>query len=341
MSDAGPKHDAIRLAIARLRDRAETSPSLEDAHTRAIAIGKIATDEFASSAKMSAEYFCKFVMRRLEEGADFERIALELNDPGRTLKFTASTLGNLFKQVFDNLSVENTCWLEIEPAAPEIPPDLSVRISTPAGTAGEDTPFSKVKDWVGGRFHLAGRIARMAADVRAGRRSEAASDAGGHSAVGENSVRSIREEFLSFEQNFKMSPQWFCQFVEDRLSDGANFSMISQELDDPRRATKFTDRNVEALYRDLSGKLSRGNRDWREDGLDLPLVPPKTLVRTISAAQMPSAPEMCPLKDWNVNTELLASRVNRLKRPDRVPTTGNASTSSDEEYDHAAYRMPG
>jgi len=116
-------------------------------------------------------------------------------------------------------------------------------------------------------------------------------------------LAAIRQALDEFKAGAGMSAQWFCQYVEHRREEGATYGAIAEELEDSRRSIRFAKGSTLSLYRDLSGKLTRINPDWRAEGLGAPAIPPKK--PAVKASPIPTA---APIKTA-VATESIKAKV--------------------------------
>jgi len=141
MSDIDQLPQVMREAIERRRARdAQLRDSMAEAHDNAIEASRYDVEQFEAAAGMSAAYFCLYVMRRRREGADFETMALELDDPRRSITFTAESVESIFSDLRIDLSIDNHYWLDEEPATPAIPPKDPIKPEPRVAEATSERP---------------------------------------------------------------------------------------------------------------------------------------------------------------------------------------------------------
>lgn len=127
--------------------------------------------EFAAASGMPAAFFCKWVIRRRNEGADYATMATELADPRRSIEFTGKSVEDIFFDLSSDLRTVDAYWQSDDVPVPAIPPKDPIKPDPKAAEAEQDhpvgIPYIRLKSFDMSGSVIAERISgRKAASMR-------------------------------------------------------------------------------------------------------------------------------------------------------------------------------
>ena len=217
--------------------------------------------EFAKQSGMSAEWFCRFVGRQIEQRFTASMIADQINHGERSISFDERNVETLRSELARMLFEVEPKWLETEPAAPAVPP----RDPNEQELAWIRQETERVQRDAEAKACQEEKRAREAEQLRQEleRKKEERAEA----------IRVMWEEMREFRAKAGMAAPWFCQYVSHQRSQGVPFADIAAALDDPQRGIKFTAESVETHFNDFVGKLSKIDPGWSYAGYDEPEIP--------------------------------------------------------------------